>query len=1127
MKTNKILMAVALPALLAACTAEEFDQVSVQEQTLANRALLNPNFAINVANVESRFAWENAVWKYEAGDQFGAAITDVATQWSVSDNSMFGNYIFAKNEAGNYVTDSQMGEGVYMLYSYDGFQTKMARSLVQFDLTNQVCDLDDPTAEINKYENQLMFTPLYKLQEKYSAEPMAPTFYSYYGVGAFKFKNNSGQDLKISQIILKHTEGNMVVKGRVSQAAFANAAQFVYNESKEDYVLSGVHAALENKDLTTAQKNAKIEEAEEAFEETIYKATAAVAAEPSKGEKESSFITLNTQNYLLEDGEERTAYMFVPAGYEGFKVEIMVVDEEGETWSVYANAAGEDNDGNNKTKGIKVTGMDKLQLQRHKGNMIFGKSSDGKTMKTLNIKEENLSENSGYYVDSKAAMLELLDANLGDIKVHNSGDWAIDAEIVEAIIDYTGANIEFSNPITIKSAKALTNNDEWELALSGVEFDDVTVIGTIKAEDGKTVLFEGTTVELDNITVNGDLTIQAGANVTIKDGSVSRAAAGTCHEIYNYGALTVEMDSRVSNNAISNYGALTIVGGEQYVDMYAGSIEFATGVEDEKNVPYDVNSSTLVARTADYNVTVTVAEDVTFKLDKNFTIAKDDDSTAKYTFVNNGTIDLNGKTLTVNGALTNNNEINNGSVTVAGTLTNNKTLEAATTVYAKATLNNNGEAKAVVSNKGLIVTGTDSKTTVNAGDGRINNTNKAQVSANSEQVVFYTVNNKAVEDLEGILFKRYAVNTLRVTGTLTMDRPFGEKATPEQLAVLKNLELAAGAEVKVDGDVHTMFEKVIVEGDAKIYGWSKAESSLTFDKNVEVILTQKRIKTADKTSSSKGYVLTIADVAVGGTCKVKTEGHVVGNGKITFKAGRKDNDAKTGYEFLKPELKISDAKLQDSKFGDDNVNIDGVVAGENTTIIATAAELKNAFINGGNVVLTESLTLSEALVNKSGKRVVVRAPEGVAVNLEGQGSVVDGFFYNQAELTSGNTTFVGVTFNVPESNNWVISARINNGATVKFENCKFTGVQTPVYLDCNGSGVVKFDGCKFDSGYLQVEFDDSKCEMGRDLIIENCDFGNMARVIDVLDYDKSLTTEALVAYMKANNNKFTGICEQK
>ena len=967
MKTNKVLMAVALPALLAACTAEEFDQVSVQEQTLANRALLNPNFAINVANVESRFAWENAVWKYEPGDQFGAAITDVANQWNVSDNSMFGNYIFAKNEAGNYVTDSQMGEGVYMLYSYDGFQTKMARSLVQFDLTNQVCDLDDPAAEINKYENQLMFTPLYKLQEKYSNEPMAPTFYSYYGVGAFKFKNNSGQDLKITQIILKHT-GNtdMVVKGRVSQAAFASNAQFVYNETKEDYVLSGVHAALENKDLTTAQKNAAIEAAEEAFEETIYKATAAVDAVATKGEKSSKFISLDCQNYLLEDGEETTAYMLVPAGYKGFEVEIMVVDEEGETWSVYANAEGKDADTNSKTKGIKVTGMDQLQLQRHKGNMIFGKSSDGKTMKTLNIKEENLSENTGYYVDSKAAMLELLDANLGDIKVHNSGDWAIDAEIVEAIIDYTGANIEFSNPITIKSAKALTNNDEWELALSGVVFDDVTVIGTIKAEDGKTVLFEGTTVELDNITVNGDLTIQAGANVTIKDGSVSRAAAGTCHKIYNYGALTVEMDSRVSGNGISNYGALTIVGYGQYVDMYAGSVEYATGVEDEENVPYTVESKTLKAYSTDNNVTVTVAEDITFKLTEDFTIAAKADNTKKYTFVNNGIFDLNSKTLTVKGALTNNNEINNGSVTVAGALTNNKTLEAATTVNAKATLNNNGEAKAIASNEGLIVTGADSKTTVNGGEGRINNSNKAQVSANSAQTVFFVVNNKAVEDLESILFKRYAINTLRVKGTLTMDRPFGKDAMPEQLAVLETLELTKGAEVKVDGDVHTAFSNVVVEGNAKISGWSKAESSLTFDQDVTVTLKNKSVASADK----DGYILTLEDVKVAGTA-------------INFEAENEEKVGTNAY-YAKPEIKLVDAVMTGDSY-DNSVEVEGyvieVTAG--TSASTNGAALKDAITEakaGEEIVLAEGKYIMNTNDQSLTKPVTIIAEEGTEIN---------------------------------------------------------------------------------------------------------------------------------------------------
>lgn len=1095
MKTNKILMAVALPALLAACTAEEFDQVSVQEQTLANRALLNPNFAINVANVESRFAWENAVWKYEAGDQFGAAITDVKTPWSVSDDYMFGNYIFAKNEAGNYVTDSQMGEGVYMLYSYDGFQAKMARSLVQFDLTNQVCDLDDPTAEINKYENQLMFTPLYKLQEKYSAEPMAPTFYSYYGVGAFKFKNNSGQDLKITQIILKHTgDADMVVKGRVSQAAFAANAQYVYNETKEDYVLSGVHAALKNKDLTTAQKNAAIEAAEEAFEETIYKATAAVAADATKGEKSSKFISLDCQNYLLEDGEETTAYMLVPAGYVGFEVEIMVVDEEGETWSVYANAEGKDADSNSKTKGIKVTGMDNLQLQRHKGNMIFGKSSDGKTMKTLNIKEENLSENTGYYVDSKAAMLELLDANLGDIKVHNSGDWAIDAEIVEAIIDYTGANIEFSNPITIKSAKALTNNDEWELALSGVEFDDVTVIGTILAEDGETVLFEGTTVELDNITVNGNLTIQAGANVTIKDGSVSRAAAGTCHRISNYGALTVEMDSRVSDQGISNYGALTIVGGEQYVDMYAGTIAYATGVEDDENVPYTVESKTLNVSSTTNNVTVTVGEDITFKLTENFTIAAKSDNTKKYTFVNNGIFDLNSKTLTVNGALTNNNEINNGSVTVAGTLTNNKTLEAATTVNAKATLNNNGEAKAVASNNGLIVTGTDSKTTVNAGEGRINNTNKAQVSANAKQTVYFVVNNKAVEDLESILFKRYAINTLRVEGTLTMDRPFSAEkgADWEQLKVLNTLELTNDAEVKVDGEVHTAFSKVVVEGNAKISGWSKAESSLTFDQDVTVTLKNKSVTSADK----DGYILTLEDVKVAGT-------------EIKFEA--EDEDKVTNHAaYKKPEVKLVDAVMTGDSY-DTSVEVEGyvieVTAGTSAT--TNGAALKDAIDEakaGEEIVLAKGTYDIEMNSQPLTKPVSIIAEEGTSIS------------------------------NYLQGNNVRLSFKVNESGTIVLKNLKIekNGVLGKLWLRPDGSKNIKVvldnvecAGVEFDNGYdpnAVVDVEMKNCKVGEIGMIAY----STPKTYSYLTYDSTNEIEKVVVrgsatYVDLNNMLINGV----
>lgn len=853
MKTNKILMAVALPALLAACTAEEFEQVSVQEQTLANRALLNPNFAINVAEIESRFAWENAVWKYEAGDQFGAAITDAATLWTVSDASMFGNYIFAKNEAGNYVTDSQMGEGVYMLYSFDGFNKKMARNLVEFDLTKQVCDLDEPAAEINKYENQLMFTPLYKIQEKYSAEPIAPTFYSYYGVGAFKFKNSTGQNLKITQIILKH-DADMIVKGRISQEALAANAQYVYNESKEGYVLKGIHNALESKTMTTAQKNAAIEAAEDAFESTIYTAKAVAAFDATKGDKNSKFITLDCQNYLMKDGDEKTAYMLVPAGYEGFEVEIMVVDEDGEAWSVYANANGEDDDENPKTKGIKVTGMDDLSLQRHKGNMIFGKSSDGKTMKTLNIKEENLSEKGGYYVDSKAAMLELLDANLGDIKVHNSGDWAIDAEVVEAIVEYTGANITFSNPIEIKSATALTAEDD--LALENVTFTDVTVIGTRKAADNETVIFAGTTVEL-NVTVTGTLKVEAGANVTI--------LGGTYGNVENNGTLSIQ--DLTSGTLKNKVGGVMTLYKNHAVTAEAGTVKFLA-LEGKKANAYNVTSN--IALTAGANLEI--GQYVTFKPADGWSVPATTTATSK---------------LTNNGVVT--SETGNNLVKVYGKFVNNGVLSTNLQAYNKAEITNAVDAemtkavalieKSTMINNGivnnlqyygkLLTLGADSETTISAGSaGEIDNTNKGAIVAGSgidlnDFEIYYNFAG-TVAELEAVPFAWYNINTLRINGTLTFARGFDMKNTTAltQMSNLNKLVLADGATINVQTDkVVATFNEIETEGCATIKGIKGVSNLIIVTTEATIGTTIYNEATSDD-DAEFGHTLSVKNIAV-------------------------------------------------------------------------------------------------------------------------------------------------------------------------------------------------------------------------------------------------------------------------
>lgn len=866
MKTNKILVALALPALFAACTAEEIEVASVQQNTLADRALLDPSFAINVnEGVGSRFAWENLNWKFEDGDQFGAAITDVTTQGTVTGTSLIGNYIFSKNEAGNWITDSQMSEGIYQYYSFDGFKTKMARELVAFDLTAQKADLSEADAAFNEYENQLMISPLYTLQQKYSTKALPLEFYSYYGVGAFKFKNKTDQDLYITQIILSTdapaTE-KMTVKGRVNPEAFETAAKFVYSEIAEEYVLAGVAAALksyEDGDITATEKAEKIEAAEEAYEAAIYTADASATPDATKGDKESSFITLDCDNYLLKQGKETTAYMMVPAGEaEGYTVEIKVVDEDGNTWSVYVNSNGVATGVGytDSPKAVKVKDMDKLNIQRHKTNAIFGKTPDGKSMKTLEITNDNLVENTGYYVDSKPALIKLLSENLGDIKIHNSGDWAIDEEVVEAINEYTGAGVEFTQPIEIKSSVALTEEDELEL--KNITFSDVTVIGTIKEADGVTVKFAGTTAEL-NVNVKGTLTIQEGANVTI--------IGGNYKNIVNSGTLSIEridaVDSRVIDGTITNKKGVMSLYVNKPVTAEAGTVKYLA--VDENN-PLTVNSA--VALTAGANLEI--GQYVTYKPASNWTVPATDDASSKLTIY--GVLD-NTKLL-VKGALENNGVVKSKiQVQEEGSLTNEvgAKMTANVEIAEGATATNNGEiSKLYIS--GELTLGADSETTLYinsnypANTAVINNTMLGIINFGNGSIsdfeIYYNFAG-TVEELEAISFGWFNINTLRLTGELTMTRNFNQENAQAlaQMANLKKLVMADDASINVKTDVVTAtFDEIELEGDAEIKGIQNVSSLTVFTANSNVATTIYNQAVASTSTTKNGYTLTVKGI---------------------------------------------------------------------------------------------------------------------------------------------------------------------------------------------------------------------------------------------------------------------------
>ena len=76
MKTKHILTALALPAMLAACTAE--DIVSESSSVQMDRAKLSENFVLKVGvdGVESRYDANGGAPKFETGDKIGAALID-------------------------------------------------------------------------------------------------------------------------------------------------------------------------------------------------------------------------------------------------------------------------------------------------------------------------------------------------------------------------------------------------------------------------------------------------------------------------------------------------------------------------------------------------------------------------------------------------------------------------------------------------------------------------------------------------------------------------------------------------------------------------------------------------------------------------------------------------------------------------------------------------------------------------------------------------------------------------------------------------------------------------------------------------------------------------------------------
>lgn len=606
MRTKLVLMAMALPALFAACTSDEF--VEPAQGDFNGRALLNGLTVKIDQNADTRFAWGDNAWKFEAGDQFGAAVTDPGTAGTVQNTQLLGNYIFSQAADGSYSTTSQMYEGIYSFYSYPGFQGKATRDLIKFDLGVQKTDLTKPEEVINN--TQLFFSPLYDIKAKTVGTALPLKFYPYWSVAAFKIKNNTGAAFKISQIVLKGT--SFITKGEIDATKIKDAG-LIYSIAEGDKKYSLPEGM-------TAEKYA-----EKMATENIAKGSPAATGS----------IALNCDNYELANGKEIIAYMSVPAAATGNSVEVeIIVNVEGVSKAIKVTDAGLGND-------IASTGIDDLAFLRGQTKAVFGFETDGKTMKALNVAKTNLQNANGFYVDNKTDLLNVINANRGAISIYNMGDLAIDKDVANALNLYSAAGVTFANPIDVTVSGDAT--------ISKTTFD-----GDVTVKSGN-VTFDASTVLSENKKMNVE-----GGKAILKDGEYNKSGSSI---VVDGGELVVAMDEAAITAIAVNSGTLTLNGGSQTIgSTKIAALTFGSEKATKLNVSLSGNSA---------SKTLTVNTDVTLDAKTTMTVAAGNIvsiSTSK-TLTNAGKI-VNSGTINGAGTLANTNTIETAG-TINATAVNN------------------------------------------------------------------------------------------------------------------------------------------------------------------------------------------------------------------------------------------------------------------------------------------------------------------------------------------------------------------------------------------------------------------------------------------------------------------------
>ena len=597
-----------LPALLAACTNDDFESLSQTAPSIEGRAMVD-NVTLNVLpSAGTRLAWDGE-YSWKEGDEIGACLMDQITSSYNTPNALWHqrfdlvnyiqtNYKFTRGEGetADWTTEAKMCEGNYFfVYPYNA--NKGSRDAYSFELDAQVLEGTDNASLMKAYTDNNAFVGFGKVVAgDTEGESVAVNMIPVFGGTGIVIENHSGLPFTVEKIVVKGTK--VAKKVTIDPTACTQATQYigVTPTTGDEQKFNVAQYTQDPAESILANPSGYYNPAA-----TTYDAEAALAdaLTVDAATDQQVEVTFKGGNTVQNDNSINIIVMLAAADVTtgNGEVNIDIYTDKGIVQDVKLN----EEDTNSSDDDITVIGA------------LTALGKGGKVKVTLDANA--FKTPSELPVGSAADLINLI-------------EWRAEA----------------GTPITANLAANLTLTKEVYDALKASEISQVTINGdnqysvTIDAAATDGTLDAFTYKDVTKVTVNGtqSMTVAPAAPVEVAAGAtlnITKAVALTT-TITNKGTLNVKANVTAKSGVqkINNEGTMTVAAGIGIKSTTASTVEAQV-----------VNGTATAAATLTNAGTIDVLTNV-----------------AKSSVTNTGVIGTTGTTLRGNnaGTITNNGEIN-------------------------------------------------------------------------------------------------------------------------------------------------------------------------------------------------------------------------------------------------------------------------------------------------------------------------------------------------------------------------------------------------------------------------------------------------------------------------------------